>query len=82
MLVAIHYTIIIDRGFFMSKSTRNILLFLSLFSVFSSVSGLIYKYILHADVPMFPIIGGLICGFVLTYLVTSYKKDDDFMPKK
>lgn len=81
MLVAIHYTII-DRGFFMSKSTRNILLFVALFSVFSSVSGLIYKFILHADVPMFPIAGGLICGFVLTYLVTSYNKDDDFMPKK
>nr|WP_314278086.1 hypothetical protein [uncultured Peptostreptococcus sp.] len=66
----------------MKKSTRNLLLFVALFSVFSSVSGLIYKFILHENVPMFPIIGGLVCGFVLTYLVTSYNKDDDFMPKK
>ncbi len=66
----------------MSKATRRIILFIALFSVFSSVSALIYKLLTKVDVPTYPIIGGFACGFVLTYLVRSYDNDDDFMPKK
>lgn len=65
----------------MSKSTRKIIMFIALFSVFSSMSTLIYKTIYKLDIPWFLIAGGLICGLVLAYLIRSYDSDDDYMPK-
>lgn len=65
----------------MKKSTRNILLFIALFSIISATGGLITKLLFKADVPVTFIVGGLISGMALTYAVKSYDVDDDFMPK-
>lgn len=65
----------------MSASTRKLMLFIGIFAMISSVSALIYKTVYHVDLPWFIIIGGIISGLVLTYLVRSYDADDDYMPK-
>ena len=67
----------------MSKSTKYLLYFIAMFSAFSAVGTLISSMIGGHDVPCKIVIGGLACGFILTYLVRSYDNDkDDFMPKK
>ncbi|WP_101772893.1 hypothetical protein [Peptostreptococcus faecalis] len=65
----------------MGKSTRKIIMFIALFSIISSASALIYKVIYNTDLSWLAILGGLACGFILTFLIKSYDSDDDYMPK-
>lgn len=66
----------------MSKTTRKLMLFIAFFSIISAMGALGYKMIYNVNMPWFVIIGGILSGFILTYLVKTYDSDDDFMPKK
>lgn len=63
----------------MSKTTIRILMFVAVFAMITSIGNLIYKMVFNGDVSWAVIIGGLLCGAILAFLLQSY--DDDEMPR-
>lgn len=59
----------------MSKSTLRVLMFVAVFSMITAIGNLIYKTVFNGDVSWTIIIGGLLCGSILAFLLQTYDKD-------